>query len=52
MRYFIIIALLIIAGVVSLFLIKDNDGLLLTAIATIIIGFWIAVMQIPKEESD
>jgi len=49
MRYFIIIFLLIVAGVAALFVIKDNDALLLAAIATIIAGFWIAVMQIAKE---
>ena len=50
MRYFIIIALLITAGVAALFIIKDNDALLLAAIATIIVGFWVAVLQIPKEK--
>lgn len=52
MKYFMIITLLIVAGVSALFIIKDNDALLLTAIATIIVGFWLAVMQIPKEDSD
>ena len=50
MKYFIIIALVIVAGVTALFVIKDNDALLLTAIVTIIAGFWFAVMQIPKEK--
>lgn len=50
MKYFIIIALVIVAAVTALFVIKDNDALLLAAIATVIVGFWFAVFQIPKEE--
>ena len=49
MRYFLIIAFLIIAGVAALFIVKDNDALLLGTIAVVIAGFWIGVMQIPKE---
>ncbi len=52
MRYFIIITLLILAGVGALFIIKDNDALLLGTIAVVIVGFWFAVMQIAKEEPD
>ncbi len=51
MKYFIIILVLIIVAVGALFVIKDNDLLLVTAIVTIIAGFWFAVFQIP-EESD
>ena len=50
MKYFIIIALVIVAAVTALFVIKDNDPLLIAAIVTIIAGFWFAVFQIPKEE--
>lgn len=49
MRYFIIIAVLIVVALGALFVIKDNDALLLTAIVAVIVGFWIAVFQIPKE---
>jgi len=50
MKYFMIITLIIAVAVVALFVIKDNDAFLLTAIAAVIAGFWYAVFQIPKEE--
>ncbi len=50
MKYFIIIALIIAVAVTALFIIEDNDVLLIAAIITIIAGFWFAVFQIPKEE--
>lgn len=50
MKYFIIVGIVIVVAVAALFLIKDSDALLLLAIATIIAGFWFAVLQIPKED--
>ncbi len=49
MKYFMIILILIVVALAALFIIKDNDLLLVGAIITIIAGFWIAVFQIPKE---
>ena len=49
MKYFLIITLIVIAGVTALFVIKDNDFLLVATIITVIVGFWFAVFQIPKE---
>ena len=49
MKYFMIIAVVIAVAVAALFIIKDNDALLLIAIAAVIAGFWFAVFQIPKE---
>lgn len=49
MKYFLIVTFLIIAGVTALFVIKNNEALLLATIAVVITGFWVAVMQIPKE---
>lgn len=50
MKYFMIIAVVIAVAVTALFVIKDNDALLLMAIAAVIVGFWFAVFQIPKEK--
>ncbi len=50
MRYFIIILGLIVVALAALFIIKDNDLLLIGAIIAVITGFWIAVFQIPKEK--
>jgi len=52
MKYFAIILVLIIVGVTALFVIDKSDALLLTAIAALIAGFWVAVFQIPKEEGE
>jgi len=49
MKFISIVLLLIAVAVAALFLIKDSDALLLTAIAAIIIGFWYGVFTIPKE---
>ena len=50
MKYFVLVLIIILVAVAALFIIKDNDALLVTAIVTVIAGFWIAVFQIPKEE--
>jgi len=52
MKYFAIVLTLIIIGVTALFVIDKSDALLLTAIGAIIVGFWVAVFQIPKEEGE
>ena len=49
MKYFMLVIGIILVAVAALFIIKDNDALLLIAIVTIIVSFWIAVFQIPKE---
>ncbi len=50
MRFISIVLVLIAVALAALFLIKDSDVLLLTAIVALIAGFWVAVFQIPKEE--
>jgi len=50
MKYISIVLVLIAVALVALFVIKESDPLLLTAIVAIIAGFWMAVFQIPKEE--
>ena len=50
MRFISIVLVLIAVALAALFLIKDSDALLLTAIVALIAGFWVAVFQIPKEE--
>ncbi len=50
MQYFIIITLLVAAGVASLFTIKDNDFLLISVIIVVIVGFFFAVSRIAKEK--
>jgi len=50
MKFISIVLALIAIAVIALFIIKDSDALLLTAIVAIIAGFWVAVFQIPKEE--
>jgi membrane protein YdbS with pleckstrin-like domain len=52
MKFLLVLLVLIIAGVTALFVIDKSDALLLSAILTIIVGFWFAVFQIPKEESE
>ncbi len=46
MQYFIIIIVLVLAGVGALFLIKDNDILLISTFIVVIIGFIIGVSLI------
>ena len=50
MQYFIIITLLVLAGVGALFLLKDNDILLISTFIVVIIGFIFGVSRIAKEE--
>jgi len=50
MKFISIVVILIAVALAALFVIKDSDVLLLTAIAALIAGFWVAVLQIPKEE--
>ena len=50
MQYFTIIILLVLAGVGALFLIKDNDVLLITTFIVVIIAFIFGVSRIAKED--
>ena len=50
MQYFMIIALLVLAGVGALFVLEDNDLLLTTTFAIVIIGFIFGVSRIAKEK--
>jgi len=50
MQYFIIIFVLVLAGVGALFLIEDNDVLLISTFVIVIIGFIFGVSRIAKEE--
>jgi len=49
MKFIYIILALIIVALGVLFVVKGNDTLLLSAIAAVIVGFWIAVFTIPNE---
>ncbi len=50
MQYFIIVFLLVLAGVGALFFLKDNDVLLITTFIVVIIGFIFVVSRIAKEK--
>ena len=50
MQYFIIVFLLVLAGVGALFLLKDNDVLLITTFVVVIVGFIFGVSRIAKEK--
>jgi len=50
MQYFIIVFLLVLAGVGALFLLKDNDMLLIATFIVVIIGFIFGVSRIAKEK--
>ncbi len=50
MQYFTIIILLVLAGVGALFVIKDNDVLLIATFIVVIIGFIFGVSRIAKED--
>jgi hypothetical protein len=50
MQYFIIVFLLVLAGVGALFLLKDNDVLLITTFIVVIVGFIFGVSRIAKEK--
>ena len=50
MQYFLIILVLVLAGVGALFLIEDNDLLLGATFVVVIIGFIFGVSRIAKEK--
>ncbi len=50
MQYFIIVTLLVLAGVGALFLLKGNDLLLISTFVVVIIGFFFGVSRIAKEK--
>jgi hypothetical protein len=50
MQYFIIVTLLVLAGVGALFFLKDNDVLLITTFIVVIVGFIFGVSRIAKEK--
>ena len=50
MQYFIIVFLLVLAGVGALFVLKDNDVLLIATFVVVIIGFFFGVSRIAKED--
>ena len=50
MQYFIIVFLLILAGVGALFVLQDNDVLLITTFIVVIVGFFFGVSRIAKED--
>lgn len=50
MQYFIIILVLVLAGVGALFVIEDNDVLLIATFVVVIIGFIFGVSRIAKED--
>jgi len=50
MQYFIIVTLLVLAGVGALFLLKDNDVLLIATFVVVIVGFIFGVSRIAKEK--
>ena len=50
MQYFIIVFLLVLAGVGALFFLKDNDVLMITTFIVVIIGFIFGVSRIAKEK--
>lgn len=50
MQFLFTILFLVVAGVASLFIIKNNDASLLSTFAVVIIGFFFAVSRIAKEK--
>ncbi len=50
MQFFIIITLLISAGVAALFTIKNSDALLIATFCAVIVGFIFAISRIAKEK--
>ena len=50
MQYFIIIFVLVLAGVGALFVLEDNDLLLIVTFVIVIIGFIFGVSRIAKEK--
>ncbi len=50
MQYFAIIILLVLSGVGALFIIKDNDPLLISTFIIVIVGFIFGVSRIAKDK--
>ena len=50
MQYFIIVFLLVLAGVGALFVLGQNDLLLGTTFVIVILGFFFAVSRIAREK--
>jgi len=50
MQYFIIVFLLVLAGVGALFVIEDNDLLLTATFVIVIVAFIFGVSRIAKEK--
>ena len=50
MQYFIIVFLLVLAGVAALFLIQDNVVLMISTFIVVIIAFIFGVSRIAKEK--
>ena len=50
MQYFIIVFVLILAGVGALFVLEDNDVLLTATFVVVIVGFIFGVSRIAKEK--
>ena len=50
MQYFIIVFVLVLAGVGALFVIEDNDVLLTATFVVVIVGFFFGVSRIAKEK--
>ena len=50
MQYFIIIFVLVLAGVGAIFVLEDNDLLLIVTFVIVIIGFIFGVSRIAKEK--
>lgn len=49
MQFFAIVLILVSAGVAALFILKDNDLLLIGTFIIVITGFFLAVSRIAKE---
>jgi len=49
MQYFLIVLFLVLSGVGALFIIKDNDLLLIATFIVVIVGFIFGVSRIAKE---
>jgi len=50
MQYFIIVFVLVLAGVGALFYLNDNDVLMITTFIVVIVGFIFGVSRIAKEK--
>jgi hypothetical protein len=50
MQYFLIILILVLAGVGALFVLGQNDVLLIATFIVVILGFFFGVSRIAKEK--